>query len=155
MSELPGLSAAYDINDRGEILGLSDGRPVIWAHGMMTPLALPPGEWFASASAINDLGHVVGSITSTAPGALSMAVLWRNGEVIPLPPLAANEPTSATDINNRDEIVGISGFPSSPEHPTETRKALLWVPQAPPTPPATSSNRRARRERPGDDATAH
>ena len=140
MSELPGLSAAYDINDRGEILGLSDGRPVIWAHGMMTPLALPPGEWFASASAINNLGHVVGSITSTAPGALSMAVLWRNGEVIPLPPLVANEPTSAADINNRDEIVGISGFPSSPEHPTETRKALLWVPQAPPTPPATSSN---------------
>ena len=112
---------------------LSDGRPVIWAHGMMTPLALPPGEWFASASAINDLGHAVGTITSTAPGALSMAVLWRDGEVIPLPGLAANEPTFASDINNRDEIVGLSGFGSS-------RKALLWVPQTPPTPPATSSN---------------
>ena len=38
MSELPGLSVVTDINDRGEILGLSDGRPVVWAHGIITPL---------------------------------------------------------------------------------------------------------------------
>jgi len=129
MSELPGLSSASDINDRGEILGLSDGRPVIWAHGMMTPLALPPGEWSVSTAAINDLGDAVGTITSTVPGALSMAVLWRNGEMIPLPPPSANQPMSAADINNRGEIVGRSSV-----------EALLWVPQAPPAPGLSPSD---------------
>ena len=130
LSELPGLSGALDINDRGEILGLSDGRPVIWAHGIITPLALPPGEWGVYPSSINDLGHAVGTIISTAPGALAMAVLWRDGEVIPLPPLVANESMSAADINNRGEIVGWTQGSGS-------RRALLWVPQAPTTPTTT------------------
>ena len=133
MSELPGLSAVTDINDRGEILGLSDGRPVVWAHGIITPLALPPGEWGVSATAINDLGHAVGTIISTAPGALAMAVLWRDGEVIPLPPLVANESTIAYDINNRGEIVGWSQGSRS-----DLRRALLWMPQTPTTPPSTT-----------------
>jgi probable HAF family extracellular repeat protein len=139
MSELPGLSVATDINDRGEVLGMSNGRPVIWAHGMVTPLALPPGDWAVSIAAINNLGHAVGTITSTATGSLSMAVLWQNGEVIPLPALVANEPTSAADINNRDEIVGQSGSPPV-SNLSGTQKAVLWVPRRAPTPPASSSN---------------
>ena len=132
LSELPGLTSASDINDRGQILGLSDGRPVVWTYGMMTPLALPPGEWQVATAAINKLGHAVGTITSTAAGAVSMAVLWRNGEVIPLPGLVANEPTAACDINNRDEIVGSPGSQAAPA-PDRHRKASLWVPQTPPT----------------------
>ena len=124
MSELPGLTSVSDINDRGQILGLSDGRPVIWTHGMMTSLALPPGAWQVTTASINELGHAVGTITSTAPGAVSMAVLWRDGTVITLPGLAANELTVALDLNDRDEIVGWSGAP---------RRASLWVPQTPPT----------------------
>ena len=133
ISELAGLSVATDINDRGEVLGLSDGRPVVWAHGIITPLAMPPGEWRVSTAAINNLGHAVGTITSTAAGALSMAVLWQNGEVIPLPTLVASEPTSASDINNRDEIVGMSGFPPV-SNLVGSQKAVLWVPQASTTP---------------------
>ena len=135
MNELPGLSVATDINDRGEILGLSDGRPVIWAHGIMTPLALPPGNWGVSTSAINDLGHAVGTIISTAPGALAMAVLWRDGAVIPLPPLVANESTTAADINNGGEIVGWTEGSRS-----DLRRALLWVPQTPTTSGTTTGN---------------
>ena len=122
-SDLPGLTSASDINERGQILGLSDGRPVVWTYGMITPLTLPPGEWSVITAAINELGHAVGTLTS---GAVSMAVLWRDGEVIPLPGLAANDPTVANDLNNRDEIVGSSGVGIA-------RKASLWVPQAPPT----------------------
>jgi probable HAF family extracellular repeat protein len=132
MSELPGLSVVTDINDRGEVLGLSDGRPVVWAHGIITPLALPPGEWGVSTSGINNLGHAVGTIISAAPGALAMAVLWRDGAVIPLPPLVANESTIAYDINNRGEIVGWTQGSRS-----DLRRALLWVPQTPTTPPTT------------------
>ena len=130
MSELPGLTSVSDINDRGQILGLSDGRPVIWTYGMMTPLALPPGAWQVTTASINELGHAVGTITSTAPGAVSMAVLWRDGTVITLPGLVANEPTAALDLNNRDEIVGWSG--ASLGVP-DRRRAALWVPQTPPT----------------------
>jgi len=85
MSELPGLSAVTDINDRGEILGLSDGRPVVWAHGIITPLALPPGEWGVSATAINDLGHAVGTIISTGPRCArdGRAVAGRGGHPAP------------------------------------------------------------------------
>ena len=125
-SDLPGLTSASDINDRGQILGLSDGRPVVWTYGMITPLTLPPGEWSVITTSINELGHAVGTLTSTAPGAVSMAVLWRDGKVIPLPGLAANDPTVANDLNNRDEIVGSSGVGFA-------RKASLWVPQTPPT----------------------
>src|SRR5262245_31153262 len=76
-----------------------------------------------------------------------MAVLWRDGEVIPLPPLVANEPRSEADINNRDEIVGQSRFPPV-SNLSGTQKAVLWVPQAPPHRPrarATSWLRRTKR----------
>jgi uncharacterized membrane protein len=154
MSELPGLSAVTDINDRGEILGLSNGRPVVWAHGIITPLALPPGEWGVSATAINDLGHAVGTIISTAPGALAMAVLWRDGEVIPLPALVANEPTSAADINNRDEIVGQSGSPPV-SNLSGTQKAVLWVPRGAAHTACELEQRRGCGEPNGDSAIAY
>lgn len=66
---------------------------------------LPPHDGGSSTSAsttsatraINDHGHVVGEHNGRA-------FLWRNGKVTYLDP--AGDFTSATDINNRDEIVG-------------------------------------------------
>ncbi len=136
LSELPGLTSVSDINDRGQILAVSNGRPVIWTYGMMTPLALPPGEWQVATAAINELGHAVGTLLSTAPGAVSMAVLWRNEEVIILPRLAPHRPSVALDLNNRDEVVGWSGVDSTTFTTGFAQKASLWVPQAP---PATTS----------------
>jgi probable HAF family extracellular repeat protein len=62
---------------------------------------------FSEATAINDFGHVVGHRGSGRP------FLWRDGQVTEL--LPDGEYGLATDINNRDEVVG-----------TRNGRAFLW-----------------------------
>lgn len=124
MTELPGLSDALDINDRGQIVGAvrAGGRftPVVWENGTMTPLPLPPGSWSILNAAINARGQVVGTLVTTSATTptheFRIAVLWQNGTVIVLPTLSPTGQAQAADINNRGEIVGDSG------------QAVLWLP---------------------------
>ena len=67
----------------------------------------------SSAEAINERGHVVGE--SPAGG-----FLWRHGRVTYLGHLPGHVRSWATDINNRDEVVGFSAAANGRSH------AFLW-----------------------------
>ncbi len=101
-------SEAHDINDQGQIVGLSQGMesPVhatSWGEGTIPEL--PPldvdDEWRESrAFGINNQGQVVGSSTGTQGG--HHAVLWQNGTVTDL----GNGTYIGHDINEHGQIVG-------------------------------------------------
>jgi probable HAF family extracellular repeat protein len=94
-------SFATAMNERGDIIGASidagdNYRAVVWWHGRRTPTALPVKG--STAGAINDKGHIVGSV----PGGL---FLWRAGSVTYLkrPGVVS---FGATFVNERDQVAG-------------------------------------------------
>jgi probable HAF family extracellular repeat protein len=126
---------AFDINDRGEVVGfLTAGcdtpgildHPYLWlpapAYGLPAgPHDLMPGApsgVFALAEAINELGEIVGWSSDLGP---NEPFLWRDGafEPLPLPPGIVS--ASALDINDLGQVVGIGddGTFAPP-------RALLW-----------------------------
>jgi probable HAF family extracellular repeat protein len=99
-----GSGMATDINNRGEIVGVSTtgfkpplayDRAFIWRDGAMSPLTAP--ETDSTANAINDGGMIVGNFTVAG---VSHAFLWENGVLIDL------GAGYATDINDRGQIAG-------------------------------------------------
>lgn len=80
-------SRAYDINDRGQIVGWSGSHAVLWDKGEMIDLGV--GE----ARAINNLGQVL----------IGHHTLWEAGETTSLGSFWANA------INDRGQIAGRSG----------------------------------------------
>jgi probable HAF family extracellular repeat protein len=66
----------------------------------------------STANAINESGHVVGRSNNHA-------FLWRDGRIIDLGDLGSGF-SEATDVNNRDEVVGFSGVAGGAVH------AFLW-----------------------------
>jgi uncharacterized membrane protein len=77
LSESHRWAIAYGINNRGQVVGQVDGQAVVWnTAGDFTVLDTSG----SSASSINDLGQIVGSITLA--GGSSRAVIW---EPVPEP----------------------------------------------------------------------
>lgn len=112
LQSLPGTYATYawDINNRGDIVGTSNGGvPVIWKSGSTAPtvLPVPPGRYPRSVSRINDTGDIVGTVTGVYPISTE-AVIWRNGEFIGLGVLPTGTESYAYDINNAGVVVGTS-----------------------------------------------
>jgi probable HAF family extracellular repeat protein len=109
VGDLPGdkASRAVGINDLGQVIGTSGNvylkpfhgytyfprEAFLWENGVMTDLGMP------SASAINNLGQVVGG-----------SDLWQNGALTDLntqiDPSSGWAITSATDINDAGQIIG-------------------------------------------------
>jgi probable HAF family extracellular repeat protein len=122
------LSDARGINDNGEIVGTSrsevpqgsppfPARPFVWKDGAMKDLGTLGGP-SANAIGINNKGQVVGT-SLIDPGNLqgiSHAVLWQDGEIIDLGTLREGETSIANAINDRGQVVGISGY----------SRAFLW-----------------------------
>jgi len=97
----PPPSAAYDINNRGQVVGVAGLGNVLWDHGTMIDL----GEIVPVA--INDRGQIVGSIrTANAPEI--HAALWENGTIVDLGVLPGGSSSFAVAINNRGQIIGSS-----------------------------------------------
>lgn len=115
-----------DINDRGEIVGTLDQscdtsgdvrHAFLWlpepSYGMpagaidLTPDA--PAGRSATATAINEMGQVVGSISNVETAITAEAFFWQDGALSALPSLIADSRTEATDINNDGIAVGESG----------------------------------------------
>jgi probable HAF family extracellular repeat protein len=136
-----GTSRARDINNLGQIIGLSSNMPVhmrtepfIWlptpAYGMpagMNPLN--PGHEDGDVEAINDLGQIVGSPSPVFP----VPWLWLPEPAYGLPaganllgqfPHPTVEYTHLTSINNRGQIVGYFRY-TVDEIYHETR-AFIW-----------------------------
>jgi probable HAF family extracellular repeat protein len=101
---------AFDINDRGEIVGWMGGnlfnrRAFHWVDGVVTDLGLFPNVVSSTAVSINNLGLIVGwgfdnVLQSTRP------LYWRHGTAIPL--TVPNDTIGATafDVNDGGQIVG-------------------------------------------------
>lgn len=108
-------SDAQDINASGQVTGwmgsglLQDGNPYIWQGGVVTLLPVIGGGYESHGSAINNLGDVVGSGRRITPEDGEVEVrgfLWRDGELIEIPPLAGFSRCACSDINDARQVVG-------------------------------------------------
>jgi probable HAF family extracellular repeat protein len=116
-------SVAHGINNRGEIVGESDinltnlisSHPFLYSHGLMHDLGSLGGT-IAAATAINDLGEIVGSSTTTS-NLEQHPFLYRDGKMYDLGTLGGSSPNpslpfpvggQANAINNWGQIVGES-----------------------------------------------
>ncbi len=110
-------SSARDINERGQIVGVScigDGCPaLLWQHGQVITLDdLPGGITWGEAWAINNRGEIVGASVDASGG--FAAAIWQGGVVTAL----ADRGSAAIDINNHGQIVGFAQ--------STTQRAVLW-----------------------------
>jgi probable HAF family extracellular repeat protein len=118
-------------------LGASDRtcRGFYWEGNGMQPLQTLGGH-NGFATAVNNAGQIVGwAETSVAdescklPQVLTFhAVLWepKAGGMQALPPLSGDAASAATGINNRGQVVGISGSCYVAVGDSSARAAVLW-----------------------------
>jgi probable HAF family extracellular repeat protein len=112
------FSDAFNVNDQGLVVGASDlagdtnfwAFPLIsshgffWHKGAITDLGTLPGDATSFSFSINNQGQIVGSG--------SRAILWGSegltdlNTLVPGPPFSPLYLLSASDINDRGEIVG-------------------------------------------------
>lgn len=115
-----GDSAASGINESGQIIGDMTGGAFLWGrHQGTTHLGdLPGGNDFTNATAINNLGQVVGG-SSAEQG--TRATLWQNGTITDLGDLpGGNDFSYANGINDLGSVVGYSSVT------TAGARAFLW-----------------------------
>jgi probable HAF family extracellular repeat protein len=112
----------------------------LWEDGVMTALSPLAGGIDSYAAGINDEGEVVGwaengihdpTCNSTPPVNQILqfeAVVWgpKLGEMTRLSPLSSDPDSAATAINDRGQIVGISGLCANAAGSTSAEHAVLW-----------------------------
>ena len=110
-------------------------RGFFWENGVMTALPTLGGNQ-GFATEVNDRGQIVGwaetpvvDPTCNEPQKLQFrAVLWepKAGEKHELPPLAGDSASAATAINERGQVVGISGDCDVAVGRFSARHAVIW-----------------------------
>lgn len=139
-------SYATAVNNRGEIVGWAENgvqdrtcqsafqtlefRAVVWEpDGTMKELPPLPGDSTSAATAINDLGQVVGisGACGVAVGDTSAAhsVLWQSGVPSNIGDLGGHTWNTPTAINNHGTVVGFS-LPAGQDG-TRNFEAFLWT----------------------------
>jgi probable HAF family extracellular repeat protein len=122
MTEIGGDGNARAINDLGHIVGEtfngSNFHAYLYKNGSMVDLGTLPGDTNSVATAINSSGEIVGQSSSSNR---VRAFVYTGGVMKDIGSLGGNF-TSATDINNRGEIVGTSSTP-----PNSNTAAFLYT----------------------------
>lgn len=116
----PAISAAYGINDAGQVVGgsydeFANFHAFLWQNGGMQDLGTLGGD-YSAAEAINESGQVVG--TARLANATPHAFLWDGG----MQDLGALtwEQSIAYDINDKGQVVG--ALQTGP-----TSHAFIWA----------------------------
>lgn len=123
----------------GPFLGGATGeicRGFVWESGEMTPMPTLGGH-NSFATDVNSRGQVVGWAETAIHGPTCeppsqvlqfRAVLWepRKDRIRELPPLSGDSVSAATAINNRGQVVGISGACGVAVGGVSARHAVLW-----------------------------
>ena len=112
-----------------------------WEQGVMTPLPPFAGGYNSYATGANNRGQVVGwaengvhdSSCNTAFQILQFrAALWEpNGEMRELPPLPGDSTSAATAINDKGQVVGISGACGVAVGDVSAAHAVIWENEVP------------------------
>ena len=107
-----------------------------WEKGLMTPLPPFAGGYNSYATGANNRGQIVGwaengvhdSSCNTAFQILQFrAALWEpNGEMRELPPLPGDSTSAATAINDKGQVVGISGACGVAVGDVSAAHAVIW-----------------------------
>src|SRR6266478_6389813 len=107
-----------------------------WQNGQMTPLPPFPGGYSSYATGVNNRGQVVGWAENgihdpTCDPAFQIlqfrAAIWEpDGEMRELPPLPGDSTSAATAINDRGQVVGISGDCGVAVGSVSAKHAVLW-----------------------------
>jgi probable HAF family extracellular repeat protein len=142
-----GISDTADNNPLGEAFScwpfFTPGAPTYktcqgfrWSNGTMLPLPPFPGGYNSYATAANNRGQIVGwaengvhdPSCNTAFQVLQFrAVIWQpDGSMQELPPLPGDSTSAATAINDRGEVVGISGACGIAVGGVSAAHAVLW-----------------------------
>jgi len=119
-------SWAYDINERGQVVGQSGGHAVLWEHGAVTDLQIPGVG--SSAQGINNAGQIVGWFQPDAESRYR-AFLWDNGQVRDLGSLGGDG-ANASEVSERGQVVGTSDTADGVDHPFLWDNGILldlWV----------------------------
>jgi probable HAF family extracellular repeat protein len=108
LNGISGMSYAQDINNRGQIVGWSDGwqigtRAFLWENGNMTDLGTLGGTW-SVAKGINDRGQIVG-YSETSSGERH-AFLYENGTMTDINTITGAIYSEGYGINDLGQIVG-------------------------------------------------
>lgn len=142
--ELAGIAETADLDPLGENWSCSAFFPSVtghiclgfaWRDGVMSPLPTLGGD-NGYAAGVNNSGQVVGwaenaihDPTCVSPQVLQFeAVAWgpKLGQLQELPPLAGDLDGAATAINDKGQVVGISGTCDNAVGEFTAAHALLW-----------------------------
>ena len=142
-----GISDTNEDNPLGEAFScwpfFAPGVPTLkickgfrWEKGKMTALPAFPGGYNSYATGANNRGQVVGWAEngvhdSTCDPAFQIlqfrAVMWGpNGEMQELPPLPGDTTSAATAINDKGQVVGISGACGIAVGDVSAAHSVIW-----------------------------
>jgi probable HAF family extracellular repeat protein len=147
--EIVGIAETAQKNPLGEAWSCSafffgpDGyicNGFAWRDGVMTPLPPFQGGYDSYAAGVNNRGQIVGwaensvldpTCNNQPPVSQFLqfeAAIWGPGltEMSQLPPYPGDPDSAATAINDRGQVVGISGLCANAVGGTSATHALLW-----------------------------
>ena len=148
LEPFPGGYSSYatGVNNQGQVVGWAENgvhdpscnpsfqilqfRAAIWQpDGTMQELPPLPGDSTSAATAINDLGQVVGisgdCFIAVGFSSAKHAVLWQNGVPIDLGNIGGDAWNTPTEINNQGTIIG---FANTAPGLAKSYAAFMWTP---------------------------